>query len=152
MTAYAIRFFLTRRLQFQTLLKSSQSGLNSSQYLRLMALSGSDIFLGFPLSLYYLLYYVIRNAKDLLPFDWSDVHYGWSYVGRVPFTDFPRYYYAAENFISTDLSRWLAVVLAIVFFLFFGIAEDATAEYLKWIDRVKRLLRLDRAKPDIGYV
>ena len=134
--------FLTRRLQFQSLLKSSQSGLDSAQYLRLMALASADILLGFPVSLYFL----ISNSLSLQPWgSWSDVHFGFSYIGHITADELGDYFGSIPGFL---LSRWLFPVMAFIFFLFFGVAEDATAEYLRWYVSVKRLLRISSTERD----
>ena len=131
-----MRFFIARRLQFQSLLASSQSGLNSTQYFRLMALASCDLLLGLPLSLYFL----IVASVDLLPFNWADVHYGFSDVEHISVSRFHEYWPRSALFSAFILSKWLFPVLAFVFFLFFGVAEDATAEYVRWFDAVKRRL------------
>lgn len=130
----AIRFFLSQRLQFNSLLRSSQSGLNRGQYLRLVALAGSDFLLGLPLSLYFL----VRATQGIQPFDWDDVHYGWGYVLTAQAGDV---YYNPRMATDVVIPRWLMTVVAYLFFLFFGVSEDIIGEYLRYGRRIRDFVR-----------
>ncbi|WVQ68945.1 uncharacterized protein L199_007154 [Kwoniella botswanensis] len=130
----AIKFFLSRRLQFQTLLRSSKSGLNNRHYVRLMALASVDILLGLPLTVFSLSQTVIKRQ----PYEsWAIVHYNWSRVDQ---------YHAyqvlntAGNTGAIVLPRWHAPLLSIIFFLFFGVSIDSINEYCRWIDWFKSKL------------
>ena len=54
LTVIAMRFFVVHRMRFQALLKASHSGLNTSNYLRLMAIAGADLLMSLPLSISFL--------------------------------------------------------------------------------------------------
>jgi pheromone a factor receptor len=122
----AIRFFLSRRLQFQSLLKSSHSGLDTSQYLRLICLAGTELVIALPLNLWVL----AANASTLQPWtSWYEVHYNWSNVISIPASYITQ---APSLAVSNAVPRYLVTVSSIVFFIFFGVSEDAIGEYTRW--------------------
>lgn len=124
-----MKSFLARRLQFQSLLKSSQSGLDTSRYFRLMAMASSDLILGMPLNIAFL----VLQVQDLREWtSWSDIHYGWSAVTAFDQGLFDLYYGSPSRMAMSVLTQWLCPVLAILFFLFFGVGDDAIREYGQW--------------------
>jgi len=142
-TAIAIRFFVTRRIQFQSLLRSSQSGLDSTQYLRLIALAGSDTILILPLNLYIL----IVESSHPQPFNWHAVHYDFSAVHSITLDLFGQYFVDSAHFAIFLITHWLCPILAFIFFLYFGVAEDVTGEYVRWYVRVKGWLHIEASGP-----
>lgn len=109
-----------------------------------MALSGSDFLLSFPLTVYFL----IENSIDYLPFNWDDVHYRFSYVGIYTEEEFGYYWAGDRLYTSVLLAKYILPLLAFLFFLFFGVAEDAVAEYFRWYHGVRRMLRLKPSQHD----
>ncbi|WWD07988.1 hypothetical protein V865_006098 [Kwoniella europaea PYCC6329] len=118
----AVRWFLIRRLQFQTILAASDSGLSVGRYLRLIALAVTDSTV--------LLAYAIYNATSssdspLMPYkSWAAVHLNFSQYSQYP-----------EELIGSVYSAFVANVYApflysIIFFTFFGFGEEAIIEYL----------------------
>ncbi|KAK8846719.1 hypothetical protein IAR55_005806 [Kwoniella newhampshirensis] len=126
----ALKFFISRRLQFQNVLRSSRSGLDNRHYIRLMALSSVDLLIGLPLTTFVLVDFS-RHPRPYVSWEW--LHLGWSRVDH----------YAASAFLTTSrqtadaiLPRWFSPLLAINFFLFFGVSNDAINEYSRWIQWV----------------
>nr|XP_019047498.1 hypothetical protein I302_04113 [Kwoniella bestiolae CBS 10118]OCF26428.1 hypothetical protein I302_04113 [Kwoniella bestiolae CBS 10118] len=127
----AIKFFLSRRLQFQTLLRSSKSGLDNRHYVRLMALASVDILLGLPLTAFAVSQTIIKRQ----PYEsWAVVHYDWSRVDQYPAR---QIFNSASNTAAIVLPRWHTPLLSIIFFLFFGVSIDSINEYCRWIDWLK---------------
>lgn len=131
----AIKYFLARRLQFQTLLKSSQSGLNSGQYFRLMAMASADLIIGMPLNIAIL----ITKAQhvDAWP-GISRVYENWGYVREVSADAVDIYYNDPAGTTLSVLSGWFAPLLAFLFFIFFGVTQDAVREYSRWYPALMR--------------
>lgn len=124
-SAVALRFFLRRRLEFNTLLKNSNSGLDRGHYIRLMLLSSSDLFISLPLEIYYFVAY----AQALLPWtSWADIHLDWSYVGRYKVA---AYVTSTATFCSVVFIRYLPPLLAFIVFLYFGVSDEAVSDYLR---------------------
>lgn len=68
---------MKQRRTFDSMLKSSCTGLNSSRYFRLMGLASSEWLVSLPLSIYAL----IVNAESMFPWiSWDYVHADFSRV------------------------------------------------------------------------
>ncbi|OCF59121.1 hypothetical protein L486_03622 [Kwoniella mangroviensis CBS 10435] len=117
----AVRWFLIRRLQFQTILAASDSSLSVGRYLRLIALAVTDS----TVLLAYAIYNAISWTAPLMPYkSWTAVHLNFSQYAQYP-----------EELFGSDYSAFVANVYApflysIIFFTFFGFGEEAIAEYL----------------------
>ncbi|QRV83678.1 STE3-type pheromone receptor [Ceratobasidium sp. AG-Ba] len=121
-----IRAFLRIRLQFaETIHKNSGGSLNTSRFIRLMALSATEMLFSLPLSIYVLV--MSLNVTEWWPWvSWDDTHYNWYMIGRYSF----QYINASPTFrASVDFSRWASVVGAFIFFAYFGMAGEASAVY-----------------------
>ncbi|WVF70103.1 hypothetical protein IAT40_004891 [Kwoniella sp. CBS 6097] len=123
----AIKLFLSRRLQFQTILKSSRSGLDNRHYIRLLALASVDIVIGLPFTLFGL----VKDIQQRMSYpSWQWVHANWS---RVDIYQADQYMASGAIITNLMLPRWLPALLAIIFFLFFGVSTDAIGEYSRWL-------------------
>lgn len=129
-------FFLSRRLQFSTLLKSSQSGLDTNQYIRLVSLASLDLFISLPLNIFFLAVAAPLAAARPWP-GFEDVHYNWHRVDLFGAATLEQY---PSSIIIRMLTRWICPTFAIVFFLFFGVSRDAIAEYGRYYQWVIRRL------------
>ncbi|WWD22028.1 hypothetical protein CI109_106516 [Kwoniella shandongensis] len=137
----AIKFFLSRRLQFESVLRSSRNGLDSRHYLRLVAIASVDILVGLPLTTFTLVDYITRSKPYV---SWHWLHLGWSRVDH----------YAASAYLSSPsqtvvivLPRWFPPLLALHFFIFFGVSVDAITEYIRWFGWAKSRLPFGLSKP-----
>nr|CDR19336.1 STE3 protein [Papiliotrema terrestris] len=133
----AVRHFLARRLQFQTLLKNSQTGLNAGQFFRLMALANVELLVGMPLNLAVL---IARSQKLEQWPGFTVVHTNWGYIREVSASAIDLYYFDTGIALSI-LTGWFGPVLAIFFFLFFGVVEDAIREYSRWWSELRNNFR-----------
>ncbi|KAF8890816.1 pheromone B alpha 1 receptor [Gymnopilus junonius] len=99
--------FNKSRSQFNDLL-SSHSNLTSSRYVRLMCLAGIEVLCTVPLGSY-ALYLNIKAGIN----PWITVLWRANPV----------------NEVSLELTRWLVIICACIFFAFFGFADEAKKHY-----------------------
>jgi pheromone a factor receptor len=125
----AIYHFVSKRLEFRTLLKSSNSGLDTGQFIRLLCLASADIAIAVPLDIYL----IISNAAGLAPYSFSAVH---SNFGTIP--AIPAAIWLADNQLTIDVALWRYVVpmLGFILFVLIGMTEEAIGEYSKLAKRV----------------
>ncbi|PPR02533.1 hypothetical protein CVT24_001959 [Panaeolus cyanescens] len=116
--------FWKRRLQFNQLV-TSHNGMSMSRYMRLILLAVVDVLCTMPLAIVS----VYRGTKGvgLAPWiSWEDTHYDFGRVGTIPAV----YWYNDANFhAAVELTRWLPVVCAFLFFALFGFATEAQKHY-----------------------
>jgi pheromone a factor receptor len=125
-----LRSFWIRRAQFNQLV-ASNTALNMSRYLRLMALAMVDICFSVPLSAYMM--YISAKGIPLAPWvSWEETHFDFSRVELIP-----GFYWrnGAGSGIAVELTRWLPVICALLFFGLFGFATEAQKQYKRafWV-------------------
>ncbi|EJD43547.1 STE3-like pheromone receptor [Auricularia subglabra TFB-10046 SS5] len=130
----SIRAFLKRRQEFNDILRVN-SGLNSHRYFRLMALASTEILIGLPTSLFFL----ITNLKStgVMPWiSWDDTHLDFNRV-----TFFPAYFFKLNPALRVgfELNRWAFPFIAFTFFAFFGLADEARRNYRAAFNAVGKL-------------
>jgi len=119
-----LRAFMKRRAQFSQFLSSTTS-LSLERYFRLMCLATTDIFLTVPISSFGL--YLNAVSKPIYPWvSWSDTHFEFSVLDVVPAAIWRR---STLSTVVLESSRWLLVLCALVFFGFFGFADEARKNY-----------------------
>ncbi|KAI0742594.1 STE3-domain-containing protein [Daedaleopsis nitida] len=113
-----------RHKQFREFCQSG-SALTISRYYRLMILAITEIVFTIPLGVYELYSNAIDGA--LHPWlGWDDTHFNFSLVGQVPNVIWRS---DPNLVIPLEMSRWILPLCAIVFFAFFGFAEEAQRHY-----------------------
>lgn len=123
-SALTFRAFWQRRLQLAQFV-SSNAALNVSRYIRLMMLAVTDMLLTVPLGAFSI--YLGTHGVELSPWiSWDETHYNFSRVQLVPAL-FWRSDAAFQS--SVELTRWLFVVSAFIFFALFGFAGEAQKHY-----------------------
>ena len=111
--------FNRRRVEFNDHLLQ-HSNLSSSFYLRLMCFGGLEILATVPLATFFLYSSI---ASGINPWTgWRDVHAHFSNVRFLPRSVWSEY-------PDHELSRWIRVICAFIFFAFFGFAEEARTNY-----------------------
>lgn len=118
--------FMKRRKQFQDLMSRNRN-LTYSRYFRLMLLAGIDLCCTVPLSIYSIYLNTAADPAGVQPWiSLSETHYNYSRV-----IQYPRVLYSQnqDSLVSLELSRWMMVVCAILFFGFFGFADEAKKNY-----------------------
>ncbi|KAF8894930.1 pheromone A receptor-domain-containing protein [Gymnopilus junonius] len=125
--------FRKRHAEFKEIL-SSNSNLNSNRFFRLMALAGIEVICCVPLSITTIILNATRG--EVRPWiSWEDTHYGFSRVDQVP-----AVLWRADPTanVSIEMSRWLVIVCGLVFFAFFGFADEAQKHYKLAFDSVAK--------------
>ncbi|KAJ6501198.1 pheromone B alpha 1 receptor, partial [Mycena vitilis] len=120
----SIRSFYRSRVQLKELL-SSNNNLNLNRYIRLMCLASTDLLFTIPLSIWVL--WVNVSVVGLSPWvSWADTHSNFSRVVQVPGVFWRADVYTAA---SLETTRWATVACALLFFGYFGFADEALKNY-----------------------
>lgn len=137
----------------KALLQASAGSLNFSRYIRLMSLSGIDILCTIPLSVWGL--YSQMTLDVLVPWPgFKAVHSTPSLVNQIP----AALWRSDQNSITAlELTRWSSVMCAIIFFMFFGFADEAKRNYSSALRSVAKRVGYTTFTPDFtntfnGYV
>ncbi|KAL1937922.1 hypothetical protein VTO73DRAFT_12672 [Trametes versicolor] len=137
----SLRYLAIRRAAFNEFLAASSS-MTSSRYFRLMAMAATELLLSTPLGIYEI--YSNAVAAPLEPWiSWDDTHFNFSRVVVYPASLWRSVPALA---VPLELSRWLLPTCAIIFFAFFGFAQEARKNYhtaaMAVVNRVPCLRRL----------
>ncbi|PFH48838.1 hypothetical protein AMATHDRAFT_49183 [Amanita thiersii Skay4041] len=128
----SIRLFYQSRAQFKEILSNS-SNLNTNRYLRLMMLAGTEIVCTVPIGIYAL---YLNIKAHLNPWkSWADTHSGFSRIDQIPALIW-RSNPILES--SLELTRWLIIVCAFIFFAYFGFADEARKNYRSAVQSVAK--------------
>lgn len=120
----AIRYLLIRRAAFNEYLAGSGS-MTSSRYFRLMAIATTELVFSTPLGIYEI--YSNVAAGPISPWiSWEDTHYNFSHV-----TKYPAIFWRQDPTLAVpiELTRWLLPLCGLIFFVFFGFADEARRNY-----------------------
>ncbi|PPR07023.1 hypothetical protein CVT26_005218 [Gymnopilus dilepis] len=115
--------FNKSRSQFNDLL-SGHNNLTSSRYVRLMCLAGIEVLCTVPLGSYALYLNIKAGINPWI--SWENTHFGFSRVDQIPSVLWRA---NRVNEISLELTRWLVIICACIFFGFFGFADEARKHY-----------------------
>ena len=119
-----IHFFWKRSRQAQEILRSNKNP-NQSRYIRLIALSGTQLLCTLPLTIF-TIYLDTRVATMFRWISWDNTHLNYSFVGQYPSFEWRA---SPDSEAALELTRWLSVISAFLFFGFFGFAEEARKHY-----------------------
>lgn len=108
----------------QELMKGSAS-MNISRYFRLMCLAGIEVLLTIPLGSF-MIYEGIQSSGVHPWISWEDTHSGFNRHDKYP-AIFWRNAAWAES--ELEFGRWQIIICSIIFFAFFGFAEEARHNY-----------------------
>jgi hypothetical protein len=128
----SLRALFQRQAQFSQFLATNKA-ITISRYIRLMALATTEILFTTPLATFALALNLIVGISPYL--SWEDIHYDFGRVGQ-----FAGVYWKANRttVISLQLTRYSGIFCALVFFGFFGFAEEARRHYWaagRWVIR-----------------
>ncbi|KAF8884494.1 fungal pheromone STE3G-protein-coupled receptor [Infundibulicybe gibba] len=150
----SLRSFARRRIEFSHFMTSNKS-LTLSRYFRLMALAMTEILFTTPLAAFSI--WLNATATPIGPWrSWADTHFNYSRVRLIP-----AILWRSNRLLSASMefSRWVVPLCALIFFVFFGFADEARRHYrLAFWAVVKRLGFKPAPKPShagvpsIGYV
>jgi pheromone a factor receptor len=119
----AIYTFHKREREFMRVVTSDR-GLSGDRYIRLMALSATEILGTIPLGTYFIVY---NAKKDVEPWkSWADTHSHYSTIYQFPGVIWKN---DPNMAIGLEMFRWLLVACAFVFFAFFGLVDEARRHY-----------------------
>jgi len=136
----SLRAFYKRQAQFREML-ANNSALTMNRYFRLMALATTELLCTVPLASYTI--YLNLTTTPLAPYrGWDDLHFDYGRVDQIPAL---LWRLDPKNITSLEMSRWLVVTCALVFFMFFGFADEARRHYKAAVDVVLKRLGV---KPD----
>ncbi|KAF8836065.1 STE3-domain-containing protein [Paxillus ammoniavirescens] len=140
-----LRAFMQRRAQFSEFLSSTTS-LTINRYFRLMALATTELLCTVPISAYG----IYLNAVKAPIYPWkgfADAHYNYSRVELVP-----AVIWRMDNItvVSFALSQWSLIFCGLVFFTFFGFADEARKQYRKVYRSILKRLGVSHADSSSG--
>jgi len=115
---------MRRRAQFSQFITSNTS-LTINRYFRLMSLATIELLFNIPLSVYGL-YLNITGRPFYKWKSWADIHSGWYTIDVYPAKLWRSNQQMVVNF---ELSRWSLIFCALIFFAFFGFADEARKNY-----------------------
>ncbi|KAB5591985.1 Pheromone B beta 1 receptor [Ceratobasidium theobromae] len=132
--AISLRWFVHRRAQVREALQSSQSGLTTTLYLRFIIHSIIQMFYTTAITLYFLIDNTLISG--LQPWtNWDDVHSDLQHINQVHRADKSPFSW------RIDLLSWYVVpASSVLFFVFFGLGQEAKSKYVKffrWVFQVK---------------
>jgi len=129
-----IYHFWIKRRTVRSLLASTSGSLNFSRYIRLMVLSGIDLLCTLPLAVWGL--YSQATLAPVLPWPgWDAVHANFSHVDQIPAILWRSDH---NSLVAMELTRWSSVMCAIIFFIFFGFADEARKHYTQALQSVAK--------------
>lgn len=117
--------FIKRRRAFNEL-TAVNPNLTFSRYFRLIGLAAIDIICNVPVSIYALHFDLTFDGGPYPWISWSDTHFGFSRYYQIPRIIYSQSYSVV---VQLELTRWTPVIAAILFFMFFGFAEEAKKNY-----------------------
>lgn len=127
-----VRAFMKRRKQFKDVVAST--GMTWNRYLRLVMLAVTDLFFTIPLSIW-----GIVSSAVLVPvspwISWADTHSNFDRYEQVPWV-----LMKPSVIAQLEVNRWSAVLAAVVFFAFFGFADEAKKNYRLFVSTVTKRL------------
>lgn len=118
--------FFRRRLAFAQHLQNTNSGLTTSRYFRLIAMSIVQMFWGIVVMSLNMSFTLRTGLRPWI--SWDDVHSDWLRVDVFPTRLIPR-----PVLTTTHIMWWTIPVSAWLFFVFFSFGDDAMNEYKKCI-------------------
>ncbi|KAF5354498.1 hypothetical protein D9758_012401 [Tetrapyrgos nigripes] len=136
--SYCIRSIIAfnkRRTQFKQLL-SKNSNLSSNRFWRLMCLAATEVLLTIPLGAYAI--YLNTTSFPIQPWiSFADTHFGFSRVDSIP-----SLLWRSDKRLETplEITRWSPVICAIIFFGYFGLADEARKNYRAFYGTVTKKL------------
>ncbi|KAG6852401.1 hypothetical protein C0991_012355 [Blastosporella zonata] len=136
MSILTLHSFARRRLEFGRLLASNKA-LTLSRYFRLMALAATEVLFTTPLSAYMM--YLNATTTPISPWiSWEDTHFDFSRVNLIPAIIWRNS--SHSRVIAMELSRWASPICALLFFGFFGFAQEAKRNYRAGYQRLATVL------------
>ena len=136
----AICAFYKRRRNHMRLLSGHN---NSGQYLRLMAISTTEILGTIPLATFYLVFDV---KLGITPWTgWANMHSHYSAVEQVAGLTWKN---NPQMALALEMFRWSLVACAFIFFALFGLSVEAREQYCRLYKSLARRISTSSSAPD----
>ncbi|KIM66574.1 hypothetical protein SCLCIDRAFT_1211339 [Scleroderma citrinum Foug A] len=119
-----IRELSIRRAQFKELLSANRN-MTSGRYFRLMVLAGVEVMFTVPLGAFSI-YLNASGAPVNRWVSWANTHYDFSRVEQIPSV---VWHQNQLTVAGIELTRYVVVFCAFVFFALFGFADEARRNY-----------------------
>lgn len=127
----ALRHFIIRRLSFATHLRSTNSAITTSSYLRLMTMAALQMVWSITVTSYSL--WFTSQSMVIRPWTtWADVHSDWLRVDVFPAAFTPPF--IKQSFY---ILWWMVPFSTMLFVAFFSFGKDAMEEYKNCINWVR---------------
>lgn len=109
------------------LFKMKKYGLTKSKFIRLIGLAMTIFILTIVAAVVQLVVNLQANSGRLLPYkSWDQVHVYFSKIYQVKLSELN------EHQLGANIASWLLpIITAIIFFFFFGFAEESRKEYVR---------------------
>ena len=133
----SILTFRKRQSDFRDVLSAStNASVTVNRYLRLMALASLEVMIGVPLTVASIALNATLNPVQ--PWvSWEETHFGFSRIDQI---DADTWKASSLARVMLESGRWMTVICGLVFFLFFGLAEEARRNYKAWVERALLLV------------
>ncbi|KAF8830006.1 hypothetical protein HHX47_DHR2000131 [Lentinula edodes] len=142
LAALSLRAFAQRRLEFAQFISCNKT-LTIGRYFRLMALAMTELMCTIPLSVVTI--WLTAATTPISPWiSLANTHIDFSRVEQ-----FPSVIYEADPkmALGIQVNRWASVVCALIFFGFFGFAEEARRNYAIWGRSILRTCGIQSSLP-----
>lgn len=127
---------------------ASNSALTKHRYFRLMALATTELICTTPFAAYSIFLNVTTNA--MTPYrGWDDLHFDYWKVDQIPAL---LWRLNPKNVVAFEMTRWMVVVCAFVFFMFFGFADEARRNYKNAFQNIMKRLGMKSESVCFRYV
>ncbi|TDL19572.1 STE3-domain-containing protein [Rickenella mellea] len=128
-----LRAFVKRRSELNEFLNSGIVGYNRHHDVRLMCLAGTDIAFTIPLSVWVL----VSDIRSMKPYvSWEDLHHAFSV------RTYPDIVWRNDGDLRfiVEVSRWIIILCALIFIVFFTFTEESRRKYCLAFDAVVKRL------------
>ncbi|KAI0632771.1 STE3-domain-containing protein [Trametes polyzona] len=140
-----LRAFFRRRRDFSTLV-ASNSNLTFNRYFRLMGLAAIEVLFTIPLATYNI---VVDASQPIYPFiGYADLHFRFDRVNSKSAVSWRQ---DPSAIAAVNFSRWNIIGCAILFFLFFGLAEEARKHYRLALSSVAKKVGITTFDRSTGF-
>jgi pheromone a factor receptor len=138
--------FYKNNSQFNAILSSHGNNITSNRFIRLMCLASVEVIFNIPLAAYGISVQV--HFSPLFPYiSWENVHENFSRVDQFPTVIWRS---NKDYEIAVELQRWAVVFCAVVFFIFFGFADEARKNYRSAFQSVAKRVGLSTGSSSYG--
>lgn len=130
-------------------LEQPEGGITPTMYFRFVCLSSIEVLCTVPLALFCIIYNLTALDHRFHWISWADTHYAFSKVWFYPSAVWRSPEHAAYQ-ISVEMTRWLNVFCAVVFFAFFGYTDETRKKLRRVLGAVTGCVGFGHPSQDVG--